>query len=279
MSSPLIAVSELHDQVLTGRAPVLLDIRWSLKDGSGHADYLAGHLPEAHFIDIEIDLAEPAGVGGRHPLPSRRRFASAMNRCGVDGASEIVCYDAETGASAARCWWLARYFGHPRVRLLDGGYRAWTDAGFPTTKGQTASAAGNFEFGSPTVRVVTADDVLARAQDGCLLDARAAERYLGTMEPVDAKSGHIPGAVNAPTTENNFADGRFLSPRQLRERFVRLGVLPGREVGVYCGSGVTAAHEVLALEVAGFDAALYPGSWSEWITDPLRPIRTGPENS
>jgi thiosulfate/3-mercaptopyruvate sulfurtransferase len=180
--------------------------------------------------------------------------------------------------AAARGWWTLRYFGHPDVRVLDGGYRAWTEAGLPVTTDRPAPAPGDFTAEPGHMPVLDAAGAQATARDGLLLDARAGERYRGETEPVDPVAGHIPGAVSAPTAGNANPDGTFRDPAELAARFTALGAgtRPAVPVGAYCGSGVTAAHEVLALALAGIPAALYVGSWSDWITDPTRPIATGP---
>jgi thiosulfate/3-mercaptopyruvate sulfurtransferase len=275
MAAPLIDVAALAELLGRDRPPVVLDARWSLGGGPGRADYQAGHIPGAQFVDMDQDLADPPGAGGRHPLPGAERFAATMRRLGVRGDSTVVVYDADNATSAARAWWLLRRLGHADVRVLDGGYAAWRRAGQPTEATAVAAAAGDFAPGSPRAEAVEAGDVPRTAADGVLLDARDRERYLGEVEPVDPVAGHIPGAVSAPTRENVDSEGFFRAPGALRERFTALGVTAGRPVTVYCGSGITAAHEVLALEVAGFPAALYPGSWSHWITDPERPVAAG----
>ncbi len=204
-----------------------------------------------------------------------------MRHAGVRPGALAVAYDDGDGSVAARLWWCLCYFGHGRARVLDGGFRAWTEAGLPAEAGQPGQAghsAGEGEFtavpGQMPVLDLAAAARLPRA--GTLLDARAAERYRGEAEPVDRAAGHIPGALSAPTAANAGADGRFLAADELRARFAALGLAPGAgQVGVYCGSGVTAAHEVLALQLAGIEAALYPGSWSEWVADPARPVATG----
>lgn len=265
----------------SGRAPALLDVRWALAGPPGRADFAAGHLPGAVFVDLDADLAGPPGSGrGRHPLPARDDFQEAMRRAGV-GPTAVVVYDAGGGLSAARAWWLLRYFGHPDARLLDGGLAAWTADGHPITAELVAPRRGDFTARAGAMPVLDAESAAALARDGVLLDARAAERYRGETEPVDHVAGHIPGARSAPTTANLSADGHFLAPALLAQRFAGLGVgsapdNPARPTtGAYCGSGVTAAHQVLALEIAGIPAALYPGSWSEWISDPARPVATG----
>ncbi|HEX2315090.1 MAG TPA: sulfurtransferase [Thermomonospora sp.] len=256
--------------------PILLDVRWRLAGPPGVEAYREGHLPGAVFVDLDRDLAGPPGPGGRHPLPAADAFEAAMRAAGVRNDGLVVVYDEADSTAAARAWWTLRYFGHPRVRVLDGGYRAWAGSGRPVTTDVPAPAPGDFTARPGGLPALAADTAFALAKDGVLLDARAAERYRGEVEPVDPVAGHIPGAVSAPTLDNVGADGRFLAPEVLRERFAGLGVTGDVPVGAYCGSGVTAAHEVLALHVAGVPAALYVGSWSDWVTDPSRPVATGP---
>jgi thiosulfate/3-mercaptopyruvate sulfurtransferase len=253
--------------------PVFLDVRWKLGAPPGRSEYLAGHIPGAAFVDLDTELAGPPGPGGRHPMPSTETFEDAMRRAGVSVGRAVVVYDAGDSMAAARAWWLLRYFGHPDVQVLDGGFRAWTAVGRPVATGPSGPPApGDFVADPGHMPLLDASGAtsLVRA-GGVLLDARSAERYRGETEPVDAKAGHIPGAVSAPTTLNVHPDGTFADPASLAARFA---AFEGRSVGVYCGSGVTAAHEVLALEMAGIPAALYVGSWSNWITDPTRPIAT-----
>jgi thiosulfate/3-mercaptopyruvate sulfurtransferase len=268
----LINVAELSDSTVS---PVLLDVRWKLGGPPGRDEYLAGHIPGATFVDLDTELASPPGPGGRHPMPSSESFQEAMRGAGVSAGRPVVVYDAGDSMAAARAWWLLRYFGHPDVRVLDGGFRAWTQAGHPVSSGPAAvSAPGDFVVSPGHMPLLDADAAAALARTGVLLDARSAERFRGETEPVDAKAGHIPGAVSAPTTQNVRPDGTFADPATLAARFA--AVTGDGPVGVYCGSGVTAAHEVLALDIAGISAALYVGSWSAWITDPTRPIATGP---
>jgi thiosulfate/3-mercaptopyruvate sulfurtransferase len=276
MDSPLISIEELESALHGRRPPLLLDVRWSLAGPPGLAGYGAGHLPQARFVDLDRDLAaSPTAGRGRHPLPVAAAFEAAMRRAGVTAEGSVVVYDAGGGLSAARAWWLLRYFGHPDVRLLDGGYAAWIAAGLPSSTAEPEPAAGDFTAVPGGMPVLDAAAAAQTAREAVLLDARAAERYRGEVEPVDPVAGHIPGSRSVPTAENVEADGRFLAPATLRERFAAAGVEPGAPVGAYCGSGVTAAHEILALEVAGIPAALYPGSWSEWVSDPARPVATG----
>ena len=262
---------------------VLVDVQWNLTTAAGPPGrdlYAAAHLPGAHHVDLDAELAGPPGRGGRHPLPQAHAVAAAAQRCGADNDSRIVVYDQGPSFGAARAWWVLRYFGAHDVRVLDGGLSAWRAAGGPVTTELPEPGAGTFEARAGGVPVVDAAEAAEIAQDGILLDVRAAERFRGETEPIDPVAGHIPGAVSAPATDNLAADDRFLDTDALRELFARKGLPadgstpPGR-VAAYCGSGVTAAHEVLALHELGIEAALYAGSWSEWITDPSRPVATG----
>lgn len=301
----LITVEQLADLLGIGKgheaagsaassvsAPVtLLDVRWSLSGPPGRDAYAAGHIPSARFVDLDHQLAaphEPNAPGGRHPLPSAEDFQAVMRALGVSDDRPVVVYDGGNATTAARAWWLLRYFSHSEVRVLDGGYAAWMANGLPIVSGDepdvsgvvvasAASGGGNFIAVPGAMPLLDADAAAKLAVEGVLLDARAAARFRGEIEPVDPVAGHIPGAVSAPTTDNVGPDDRFLAAGVLRTRFASLGAngTNGREVGVYCGSGVTAAHEVLALELAGIKAALYVGSWSDWITNPQRPVATG----
>jgi thiosulfate/3-mercaptopyruvate sulfurtransferase len=266
----------------------VLDVRWSLSGPPGRDAYAAGHVPSAHFVDLDHQLAAPpgpGGAGGRHPLPSAEDFQAAMRSLGVSDDRPVVVYDAADSTSAARAWWLLKYFSHSDVRVLDGGYAAWAAAGLPVVSGDepdadgpgSATGTGNFIAVPGAMPVLDADGAAKLAVEGVLLDARAAARFRGEIEPIDPVAGHIPGAVSAPTGDNVGPDDRFLPTEILRTRFASLGAngMNSREVGVYCGSGVTAAHQALALELSGIRAALYTGSWSDWITNPARPVATG----
>ncbi|MFC8421306.1 sulfurtransferase [Streptomyces sp. NPDC057236] len=278
----IISASDLAGALAGANPPVLLDVRWQLSLAAaageppfdGRAAYGAGHLPGAVFVDLDRELASAPGGRGRHPLPDLAVFGAAMRRAGVSSGRPVVVYDGGPGWGAARAWWLLRWTGHPDVRVLDGGLPSWEG---PLETSVPQPAEGDFVPVPGADGLLDADGAAALARSGVLLDARAGERYRGEVEPIDRVGGHVPGAVSAPTTENVGADGRFLPAGELGARFKELGVSQGVPVGVYCGSGVSGAHEVLALAVAGIPAALYVGSWSEWSSDPERPVAVGPD--
>ena len=267
---PLISPDELADELAD---VTVLDVRYVQGGPPGRELHEAGHVPGAAYVDLDEDLADPPGSGGRHPLPDERRFEAAMRRAGVRGDRPVVVYDDWQGRAAARAWWLLKHHGHQDVRVLDGGWTGWQEDHHPVEVGETTVEPGDFTV-SPDKRmaVVEADDVL---EVDVLIDARAAERYRGETEPVDPVAGHVPGAVNVPTTDNLDERGRFRPADELHATYARVGATSSGSVAAYCGSGVTAAHDLLALASAGIDAALYPGSWSGWITDPARPVETG----
>jgi thiosulfate/3-mercaptopyruvate sulfurtransferase len=258
--------------------PAVLDVRWALGDADGRARFLDGHIPGAVYADLDTELAGPPTTGGgRHPLPDPAALQEAARGWGLRAGQPVVVYDGNGGLAAARAWWLLRWAGLPDVRILDGALAAWTGAGLELHSGDDRPVRGDVSLDGGHLPVLTADEAAALARDAVLLDARAGERYRGETEPVDPRAGHIPGALSAPTADNLTADGGFAAADALRSRYAALGVVPGAEVGVYCGSGVTAAHAIAALRVAGIDAALYPGSWSAWSADPQRPVATGAE--
>lgn len=285
--SLLVGAEELRHLLASATPPVLLDIRWSLVGPPGRQVYAERHVPGAVFVDLDTELADPVGDGtrGRHPLPDPARFAAAMRRAGVALDRPVVVMDGGDGSVAARAWWLLRHHGHDDVRLIDGGLAAWRAAGGAVVEGDEAAPYGDegpaagapFTADVARLRVIDADEAAAYAVDRALLDVRAGARYRGETEPVDRAAGHIPGALNAPTSDNVDADGRFRPVEELAARFGALGVHSGSPVAVSCGSGVTATHSVLALALLGIDAGLYAGSWSEWVSDPSRPVATGPE--
>ncbi len=269
MTGPLISADELR-AVLAD--VTVLDVRYRTGAPAGPEAFAEGHVPGAAYVDMDADLAAPPGDGGRHPLPESADFVAAMRRAGVSNTRPVIVYDDWSGHAAGRAWWLLRHHGHPDVRVLDGAWPAWRAAGGEVETDVPAIEPGDFAGGGSRAGLVEADDVL---YVGVLVDARAAERYRGETEPTDPVAGHIPGAVNVPTSRNLTADGRFRSPDELRAIYAEVGAVPGADVAAYCGSGVTATHDLLAMEVAGIAARLYPGSWSGWITDPSRPVATG----
>jgi thiosulfate/3-mercaptopyruvate sulfurtransferase len=280
--SPLISAAELiglTEGLDPDDRPTVLDVRWELTaTPPARRDlYAQGHVPGAAFIDLDRDLSAPPGPGGRHPLPSPADFVAAMRRAGVSRDRPVVAYDAATSLPASRAWWLLRHYGHPDVRVLDGGLAAWVAAGGRLEIGERTPASGDFVGEAGAMTVLDADAAAALARAGVLLDARAPERFRGDVEPMDPVGGHIPGARNLPMAAQLEPTGRFRDPAELRDGFAAAGVRSAVEVGAYCGSGITAAHTVLALELAGLQGALYPGSWSEWVTDPERPVATGDE--
>ena len=274
--APIIDISRLHellDASASGRERLhLLDVRWALDGSKGHHTYLAGHLPGAVHVDLDTELAAPARAdAGRHPLPAPEDFAASLRRAGVTAGSRVVAYDDTTGAPAGRLVWMLRALGHDAA-VLDGGLAAW-DGGLATDDVRpTAGDVPAREW--PVTEIASADEVASGRS--LVIDARTPERYRGEVEPVDPRAGHVPGAVNLPFTGNLGQDGAFLAPEELRGRFEAAGVRAEQEAIVYCGSGVTAAHDVLALQRAGFTRVrLFPGSWSQWSADPARPVATG----
>ena len=274
----LVGVEELAAELSSGRRVVLLDVRWALGDDRGRERYLEEHLPRAVYVDLDTELADPPSPElGRHPLPSVQRLQAAARRWGIRTGDAVVTYDAGGGLAAARAWWLLRWGGLDDVRLLDGGLHAWVRDGRGTEDGDVVPEPGDVVLTGGGMPVLSLEEAAALPQaGGVLLDARAGERYRGEVEPVDPRAGHVPGALSAPTTETLTPDRTFRTAAELSDHFARLGAVPGATVGVYCGSGVTAAHEVAALAVAGVEAALWPGSWSQWSADPGRPAATGP---
>ncbi|MFT4164064.1 MAG: sulfurtransferase [Microlunatus sp.] len=281
MSSPLISAEALAEELTAGSQIVLADVRWSLTGPPGLPEYEAGHLPGARWVDLESELTTHGPTGGRHPLPETSVFQTAMRRLGVSDSTPVVAYDGATSLAAARLWWLLTDAGHPNVRVLDGGFAAWKAAGLPVETGPgPGPAAGDFIARPGQRATVDAEGIVALlgAVDGSvgsinsvLVDVRATDRYAGENETMDPIAGHIPGALSRPSTENLTASGEFKAPAEIAARFAEIG---GEPV-FYCGSGITAAHTLLALESTGRTGAIYPGSWSDWITDPDRPRAKG----
>jgi thiosulfate/3-mercaptopyruvate sulfurtransferase len=259
---PLVTPEWLHEHIDdAGDANQLriIDFRWSLVGGSGRQAYESGHVPGAAFVELEAVTGEG---GGRHPLPTGTQFEVEMRKAGVATDSRVVVYDHAGGSIASRLWFLLRWFGHESQAVLDGGIGAW---GEPLTTDAPIGWRGNFRSREPDrSRILDFEDV-RKLTGVCLLDARAGERYRGEKEPVDPKAGHIPGALSAPWSENLGPDGRFKSPAELRQRFADLGADGEEGAVVYCGSGVNATHDLLAMELAGLKKGrLYAGSWSDW---------------
>jgi thiosulfate/3-mercaptopyruvate sulfurtransferase len=237
---------------------VAVDCRWRLGEpGAGEREYLADHVPGAAFLDVDVDLSAQPGERGRHPLPTAEDFQAAARRAGIGRASAVVAYDEAGGGGAARLWWLLRHFGHSDAAVLDGGLRAWREQGGPMREAAEEITPGDFEARPREDDSVTAEEILAGGLR--LVDARAPERFRGEVEPIDPVAGHIPGAVNVPFGEVA-PEGRFLAADELRER------LGDPALVAYCGSGITSCTLVLAAELAGIEARLYPGSWSEWCS-------------
>ncbi|WP_326547971.1 sulfurtransferase [Mycolicibacterium sp. ND9-15] len=274
----LITAAELARRLDAGEPVTLLDVRWQLAEPDGRASYERGHLPGAVYVSLEDELSDHTVDGrGRHPLPSGAALQDTARRWGVRTGVPVVVYDDWNRAGSARAWWVLTAAGIDDVRILDGGLAAWTAAGGALETGAVACEPGDVTVSHHDLyagarRTVTADAVLGW---GGLIDARAPERFRGDVEPVDPVAGHIPGAVNVPSTSLLADDGTLLSDGDLARVFEDVGA---GAVAVYCGSGVTAAVTIAGLAATGVDAALYPGSWSEWSSDPSRPVARGPEN-
>ncbi|MFU8850707.1 sulfurtransferase [Micromonospora sp. SL1-18] len=273
----LVEPDQLATELHRADPPTLLDVRWRLTGPPGRGDYTANHLPGAVFVDLDTELCGRPGAAGRHPLPDPAALQSALRAAGVRAGHPVVVYDGGDGMSAARAWWTLRWAGHRAVRVLHGGFPAWVAAGLPASTEAPTPPPGDVTVTPGELPVLDAGEAarLAAADTGVLLDVRAAPRYRGETEPIDPVAGHMPGAVNLPAPEY-VTDGRFPTVEALRQRFADAGVAEDAPVGAYCGSGVTAAQAVLALHLAGRpDAALYVGSWSNWVADPDRPVATG----
>ncbi|MFV0374090.1 sulfurtransferase [Microbacterium sp.] len=269
----LITPAGLNEALASDRPPRVLDVRWRLDEPDGRPAYRAAHIPSAVYVSLDDELSahgEPAD--GRHPLPATADLRAAAGRWGLHDGDAVVIYDDVSSFAAARAWWVLTDAGVTDVRILDGGLSAWRAAGLPLEAGTVTPAPGSIALTTGRRPRLDIDGAAALPAEGVLLDVRAPERYRGEVEPIDPRAGHIPGAVNAPTTGNLDAEGRFLPAEALRERFAAWGVAPGAAVGAYCGSGVTASHTVFALQLAGIPAALYPGSWSQWAHHPDRPV-------
>lgn len=273
----LIPAEALVKRLAAGEPVTVLDVRWTLNEPDGHGSYLRGHLPGAVYVSLEEDLTDHTVAGrGRHPLPSGSAVQAAARRWGVRDGCPVVVYDDWNRAGSARAWWVLTAAGVPDVRILDGGLAAWKTAGGALEAGPVDPVPGDV--------TVTYEDLYAGAlptlaadelQNRPLLDARAPERFRGDVEPVDAVAGHIPGARNLPSTDLLVGDDTFVDDTALGELLSARGVGPAESIGVYCGSGITATVTVAALTAQGRDAALFPGSWSQWSSDPDRPVARG----
>ena len=266
---PIVSPEWLHEQIEDADLRVI-DFRWYLMGGKGRDAYERGHIPGAVFVDLEAVTGKEGG--GRHPLPTAEQFEMAMQKAGVSPRTKVVAYDDAGGSIASRLWFLLRFFGHRWQAVLDGGLAAW---GGPLESARPAVATGSFRSRAPDRSGILDFDDVRKLTGVPVIDARAGERYRGEKEPIDPKAGHIPGALSAPWGENLGSDGRFKSPNQLRQRFAELGIEGDKGAVAYCGSGVNATHDLLAMEIAGLqNGRLYAGSWSEWSSREA-PIATG----
>lgn len=279
----LVSVQQLQDLTAAGQQFILIDCSFDLSNtDAGHSAYLSAHLPGAHYLHLDRDLSGPktdetGRFRGRHPLPDRADFARRMAALGLRDGQQVVAYDAQGGMYAARLWWMLRWLGHANAAVLDGGSEAWAAAGLGLSDAVPTAQMGDFEPTDSLVSSLTATELQARLGQIRLIDARAPERFRGEVEPLDARAGHIPGASNRLFRNNLQADGRFKPATELRAEFAALlAPYPAANVVHQCGSGVTACHNLLAMEHAGLGgSALYPGSWSEWSADPARPVAKG----
>lgn len=280
MHTTLIDVPTLAS-MLGAPGVVIIDCRFDLADtGKGEAGYLSGHIPGAVYAHLDRDLSAPKnGTNGRHPLPSPDLLRATFGRLGIGPDTQVIAYDQDAGMYASRLWWMLRWLGHDAVAVLDGGLAAWTAAGRGLIPGLEETTPRTFVGEPRDGALVTAEEVLPLSEAGHarLVDARAPARFRGEQEPIDPVAGHIPGAVNHFYLQSMGEDGRFRSPEALRALWhASLGDTHADRVVCYCGSGVTACHDLLSMEVAGLRGArLYAGSWSEWVSDPTRPIATG----
>ena len=279
LPTPLVSPEQLVAALAAGATPLIIDCSFDLADvAAGERAYGQGHLPGAIYAHLDRELAgAKTGRNGRHPLPARTDWAATLARLGVTPARAVVVYDAQGGMYAARAWWMLLWAGHRAVSVLDGGLAAWKAAGGAVDSGSVAPSAAPspYPLGESLVRSVDADALHKALGRLTLIDARAGERYRGEVEPLDKRAGHIPGARSRFFKDNLDAQGRFRPADQLRATFAAFGAEPAQVVH-QCGSGVTACHNLLAMEVAGLQgSSLYPGSWSEWSSDPARPVAVG----
>jgi thiosulfate/3-mercaptopyruvate sulfurtransferase len=279
----LISATNLAELAATPGSVLIFDCRFDLAaPEAGEAAYAEGHIPGAQYLHLDRDLSgAKTGTNGRHPLPERAELVAKLASFGLNEGQQVVAYDAQGGMYASRLWWLLRWLGHDSVAVLDGGLPAWEAAGKPLEKDTPPASAGTFKAHKPLQVTIDAQAIERSigTRDHLLIDARAADRYRGENETLDAVGGHIPGALNHFFKNNLSAEGRFKTAHELRDAFSALiGTTPADRIVLQCGSGVTACHNALAMEIAGLHgAALYPGSWSEWSSDPGRPVATGPQ--
>lgn len=273
--SNFVSVAELSGLLSSGAPVRVIDVRWRLDRPDGRPEYLAGHVPGAVFVPLDTELSthgEPSD--GRHPMPTTAELQASARRWGLRRGEAVVAYDDAKGVAAARAWWLLRQAGVD-VRLLEGGIRAWRDAGLAVATDDVTPAEGDVVLDEIGADALSIDEAAAFPASGVLLDVRAAERYRGDVEPLDPQAGHIPGAVNLPTVLHFDATGRILDHDTVRATFAEAGVTEGTPVAAYCGSGVTAAHTALVLDEIGIAAKVFPGSWSQWSNIPGRPVAVG----
>lgn len=275
-SAPFVDVDHAHREIWSATPPVVLDVRWSLNQPDQREIYSRGHIPGATYVDLDLELAaEASAEAGRHPLPEPAAFERSIRAWGIDDSSRVLVYDDWGGLAAARAWWLLRWAGVSDVAIIDGGLRAWTSAGHHLEDGFVRRPPGSATVRAGQLPSLDADAVAEHVgRGGILLDARALERFRGEHEPIDPRGGHIPGATSMPTL-SHAPDGWLLERDELLGRLAAIGVVPGADVAVYCGSGVTASHTVAVLAHVGIAAALYPGSFSQWSNDPDREVHTG----
>ena len=273
--SHVITVTNLRELLEQERAVRLLDVRWRLDRPEGRLDYVAGHLPGAVYVDLERELASPGHPElGRHPLPSFVDLQRAAWRWGVHGGDVVIAYDDNDGVAAARAWWLLRRRGVD-VRVLDGGVRAWTEAGLPLEAGDVAPAVGDVRLTDADPGVASIEEVAHATIADVLLDVRAPQHYRGTASSADPAQGHIPGAINLPAVTHIAPDGRLKHPDVVRRTAFHAGITASSRVIVYCGSGIASSHSALAFATAGIPARVFPGSWSQWSRSPGRPVALG----
>lgn len=273
--SPLVRVDELVAELSAGAPVRLLDVRWRLNQPEGRPDYLAAHLPGAVYVDLERELARPGRPEeGRHPLPERADLEASVRRWGVRAGDRVVAYDDNDGVAAARAWWTLRRHGVD-VRVLDGGFRAWIAAGLRVEASDRAVRPGDVVLTASDAGTASIDDAARAPRTGVLVDARAPQHYRGQVPGVDPVAGHIPGAVNIPTVSHIAADGLLRPAAEIRATLAGHGIAPGIDVVVYCSSGIPSTHSALAFAVAGIEARVFVGSWSQWARSPGRPVARG----